>query len=183
MDKSTNESSAVNLESQAREWLQHEHDGDAENRVQRLTWLAGLAPKAAHWIFDDGIAARVLFEEARYCFVYGQFVAVILLGVAFLERSLAARIYGTGDNAYERAHLPSLLSIAQERGWLSPEECARIDSLRDKRNPLAHFRGPGDPSRLEWKAALRNVAPYQVFEEDARAVLETVMHYVERAGL
>ncbi|HWB45881.1 MAG TPA: hypothetical protein VG900_10610 [Hyphomicrobiaceae bacterium] len=167
----------------AANWLNQEDERDRQGRVSRLQWLAARAPKSDSRIFHDGMAARVLFEEARYCFVYGQFVAVILLGVAFIERSLAARIYGAGDNALERAHLPTLLPIARERGWLTAEECARIDALRDKRNPLAHFRGLGDPTRFEWKAVLRNVAPYTVFEEDARTVLETALHYVERSAI
>lgn len=167
----------------AEDWLAREDSREHQARIARLKWLAERVPQSDPWIFHDGIASRVLFEEARFCFVYGQFVAVILLGVAFLERSLAARIYGAGESALERVHLPSILPIAQERGWLTAEECARIDALRDKRNPLAHFRGPGDPSRFEWRAVLRNVAPYTMFEEDARAVLETALHYVERSAI
>jgi len=165
----------------AQDWLAQEDERDRTARISRLRWLAERVPSSDPWIFHDGIAARVLFEEARYCFVYGQYIAVVLLGVAFIERSLAARIYGAGDDALERAHLPRLLPIAQERGWLSADECALIDALRHKRNPLAHFRGPGDPTRFEWRAVLRNVAPYTVFEEDARAVLEAVLRYVERS--
>ncbi len=167
----------------AEEWLARENSLDHEARISRLKWLAERIPQVDPWIFHDGIASRVLFEEARYCFVFGQYVAVIVLGVAFLERSLAARINGVGENALERAHLPELLPIAQERGWLTAEECARIDTLRGMRNPLIHFRGPGDLSRFEWKAVLRNVAPYTVFEEDARAVLEATLHYVERSAI
>jgi hypothetical protein len=164
-------------------WVEHEDSCERQERIRRLSWLAKRAPQSIHWIFHDGLASRVLFEEARYCFVYGQFVAVILLGVAFVERSLAARIYGMGSDSLERAHLPSLLPVAQERGWLTQDECARLNSLRDARNPLVHFRRPMDPSRFEWKAVLRSMSPYDLLEEDARAVLDAVFHYLERSSI
>ena len=42
--------------------------------------------------------AKFLFEETRYCFAYGQYLAVIVLGVAFIERTLAAEFYASGRN-------------------------------------------------------------------------------------
>ena len=52
---------------------------------------------------SDGMMAKYLFEETRYCFVYGQYLAVIsVLGMALVERTLAAEFYASGRDDLER---------------------------------------------------------------------------------
>ena len=75
------------------EWLTREDKACYPDRLARLHWLSGMAPKSEFWSFPGGLVAKYLFEEARYCFVYGQFLATIVLGIAYIERTLAALLY------------------------------------------------------------------------------------------
>ena len=65
-------------------WLREEDSKCYEDRLFRLKVLAERTPTEGYWSFD-GLTGKYLFEEARYCFVYGQFLATILLGIAYLE--------------------------------------------------------------------------------------------------
>lgn len=92
--------------------------------------------------FPGGWMAKHLFEEARYCFVYGQFLAAIVLGMAYSEHTLAALLYGGGRSDLERANISALLREAVRLAWLSEAEFKNLDHARALRNPVARFRQP-----------------------------------------
>ena len=91
-------------------WLNDEGSRCFEDRLSRLEWLIDHSPAGEYWTFPGGLLAKRLFEETRYSFVYAQFLATILLGLAYIERTLAALFYGAGRNDLERAGLSVLLS-------------------------------------------------------------------------
>ena len=162
-------------ESQAREWLAHEDHVAFEQRVGRLEWLAANYPENdAGFLLSGGWLAHELLEEARYSFAYGQFLAAAILGVAFVERTLAARFYAAGRDDLERASGVDLLRQALAQGWVSAEEFRQLDNIRQMRNPIAHFRRSGSPDTPEYRAVQDDIDPFQVVESDARAVLEAV---------
>ena len=80
-------------------WLRDEDSKCYEDRLFRLKFLAERTPTEGYWSFD-GLAGKYLFEEARYCFVYGQCcLAAILLGIASTWKlALAASFYASGRN-------------------------------------------------------------------------------------
>lgn len=61
----------------AEEWLHHEDCGCRVQRAERLSWLVSAMPNQTFWMFPGGWLAQAQFEEARYCFAYGQFVASV----------------------------------------------------------------------------------------------------------
>jgi hypothetical protein len=87
------------------EWVDREDEIQRADRIRRLEWLVQLAPNNGIWLFHGGSLTKSLFEEAKYCFVYGQFFASTMLGLSFLEHSLASLLYGTGRNDLERANI------------------------------------------------------------------------------
>ena len=160
----------------AREWLDREERVAREGRLARLEWLAGRTPKSEALIFRGGWVAKYLFEETRYCFAYGQFIATVVLGFAFIERTLAALFYETGRSGLERASISVLLREGRDIGWLSDDELRELDEVRSLRNPLAHFRAPLTQDTVERRAVERQELPYSVLEDDARKVMTAVFH-------
>src|SRR2546428_6452661 len=71
----------------AEQWLSREDERCRTGRLERLQWLATELPPGEYLTFPGGLMAKFLFEETRYCFAYGQYLAVIVLGVAFIERT------------------------------------------------------------------------------------------------
>lgn len=165
---------------QYQEWLLHEDKVCFNDRAARLDWIASLMPQAEYLTFPGGLISKYQYEEARYCFVYGQFLAVIMLGMAFLERTLAAWFFAAGYDDLERASISRLLSEARTGDWLTEEEYLRLDRIRLIRNPAIHFRAPLSKDTIEYRALEAEDHPYAVTEEDARYVIQAVMDMLGR---
>lgn len=165
---------------QASQWLTREDRVGRDDRLARLEWIADLLPQADYLSFPGGILAKYHFEEMRYCFVYGQFLAVILLGLAYIERIIAASFYGAGRNDLERASISTLLREAVASGMITRDEFAQIDHARETRNAFTHFRRPLHEENIEYRAMIENEFPYEIIERDARYTIEAAFRIVAR---
>ena len=162
------------------DWLAHENEVCCADRIARLEWLASVLPAADYLAFPGGLMSKYLFEEMRYSFVYGQFLATIVLGLAHIERTLAAKFYASGRNDLERAGLAVLLREADEAGILTAIEVDQIDRIRRVRNPVTHFRRPLDDDSIEFRSVTEDDPPYELLESDARTVVQTAMSSLAR---
>ena len=90
------------MNAEARDWVINEDAKCRKVRIANLEWLINNTPNSEYWIFHGGPIAKYLFEEAKYCFVYSQFLATIILGFAFIEHTLAAMFFASGRNDLER---------------------------------------------------------------------------------
>jgi hypothetical protein len=166
--------------SQSEDWLAREDRVCFADRAVRLSWIAEIMPKAEYLTFPGGLISKHLFEETRYCFVYGQFLAAIVLGLAFLEKTLAAWFFIAGRNDLERASISRLLREARNKAWLTEDEYTKLDQIRLVRNPVTHFRVPLSEDSIEFRALGKADHPYSAIEQDARDVIEAMMHMLGR---
>jgi len=168
----------------AREWLEREDDVARADRIARLEWLATNYPSsAAGFLLHGGWLSKQLLEEAKYCFAYGQFLATAILGVAFIERALAAQFYAAGRDGLERAGGLDLLCEALKSKWISHEEFDQFDRVRRLRNPLVHFRRPLAPDTVEYRAVREHAHPDELVENDAQEILEGVFRVLQRSAV
>ena len=165
------------------EWLCQEDSRCFEDRLSRLEWLITASPAAEYWIFPGGPNAKSLFEEARYCFVYAQFLATILVSLAYIELTLAALFYAAGRDDLERARLSVLLAEAHSDGVIGEGEFRDLERLRSYRNAYAHFRRPGHQESLETRSVLEGATPYQVIEQDATAAMAAALRLVAKSAV
>ena len=164
-------------------WLSEEDSLCFDDRHSRLSWLAEKSPPADYWLFPGGFMAKSLFEEARYCFVYGQFLATTLLGLAYIERTLSALFYAEGRNDLKRASFSKLLNEAHTHGLIGCTEFGDLERIRRKRNSYAHFRKPGDKEGIEFRSLATDEAPYPVIQRDATEVIVSVLNLVAKASI
>ena len=164
-------------------WLRNEDSVCFEGRLSRLNLLADESPAGEYWIFPGGLLAKSLFEEARYCFVYGQYLATTLLGLAYLERTLSALFYAAGRNDLQWASFSILLEEAHNHGLISPTEFKDLEGIRKKRNSYAHFRKPGHKEGIEYRSVLEDETPYFIIERDATDVIRTVLRIVAKNSI
>jgi hypothetical protein len=161
----------------AEEWLEREDTVAREGRLARLNWIAAHMPDVDWMVFGCGPISKYVFEEARYCYVYGQFLASIMLGLAFVEMSLAGAFYGAGRNDLQRAGISELSREALRYGWLTQADHDILERVRRLRNPVTHFRPPADAERVEVRAFRQQCShDYEVIESDAREVMQAVFH-------
>lgn len=164
----------------SRQWLKREDKIAFDERLGRLEWLEANMPVFEFQIFPGGYLSKSLFEEVRYCFVYGQFLAVIMLGLGFIERVFAADLYGDARNDMERANLATLMREELARGTISQVEYEQLEQARKNRNTVVHFRAPGRPESIERRSIEHSERPYILFEEDARNVISIIFHLLQR---
>ncbi|MES2681909.1 MAG: hypothetical protein V4650_00175 [Pseudomonadota bacterium] len=162
------------------EWLEHEDLACREQRVKRLSFLAQKTPQAELWMFSGGWLSKQLFEEARYSFVYGQFIAASVLGFAFVERTLASLFYASGRNDLQRATGVKLIEEAVLVSWLSEQEAAAFNVARCLRNPLVHFRHPMHEDLPDTRAFYSESDPHRIVEADAEQILEVMFRLVAK---
>lgn len=161
-------------------WIKKEDEKCYQDRLDRLQWLLNITPVSDKWLFHGGWLSKYLFEEARNCFVYGQFIATIVLGFSFIEHSIASILYGSGQNNIRRSRADNLLEEARQQGLLDETEYQRLEHIRKLRNPIVHFRQPGDYERVEYKAVLADDHPYVILENDARYVMSIVLRLITK---
>ena len=167
----------------ASEWVTHEDDVAFGGRVERLEWLIAHTPLNDMWLFVGGVAARQLFEETRYNFVYGQFLACVLLSLAFIEISLASKFYAAGRDDLQRASLSKLLKEAFNSNWLSKQEYDLIHKVRKLRNPVAHFRPIMDDEGVVRRMLDSNMSQEEIMESDAKVAIVAMFHSLERVSI
>ena len=165
-------------------WLTNEDKNCFGERVSRLQWIASIAPKAEYWTFPGGLVAKSLFEESRYCFVYGQFLAAVLLGLAYIEITLAALFYGNlSRDDLERASFLDLLKQALDMGLINQNEFEDLERARQNRNTYVHFRRPGHNTSLEYRAVNESELPYNRMAQDATTVMASVFRLVAKNSI
>jgi hypothetical protein len=176
------------------QWLKGEDEANFSARVDNLHWLVEQYPRIAFAIFPGGIVTKYLFENARYCFVYEQYLATIILSLSFIEHSIAGWLYslpnhildgiGVSQKKLVRATIRQLINYAVALNRLSNEDAQFIDELRQIRNPLVHQK-PLSPVREEgdihpddwWKQRIEERSLKEgrqieaIIEEDARRAL------------
>ena len=175
----TSSSERIGVMSTSDEWLRQEDARCFEDRLPRLEWLMTASPGAAYWIFPGGPNVKNLFEEARHCFVYAQFMGTILMSMVYIELTLAALFYAGGRDDLERARLSVLLAEARSNGVIGAGEFQDLDRLRSYRNAHAHFRRPGHLDSLETRS-VDGTTPHQVIEQDTTAAMATALRLVAK---
>ena len=120
--------------------------------------------------------AQSLFEEACYCFVYGQFLATIFSGLAYIERNLSALFYAEGRNDLERAGFSILLREAYSHGLMGLREFTELERIYRIRNDYVHFRKPGHELSVEYQSTVEGEAPYEIIERVAADVIALAFH-------
>jgi hypothetical protein len=164
-------------------WVIDEDSRTHEVRIARLDWVASLYPSIDFATFPGGLTARLLFEEMRYCFVYGQFMSSILTGFAYFERTLAGSFYASGRTELERASLQVLLREGFTAGLISERDFEAVDRIRQNRNPVAHFRAPLDGNSIEARAFSSRQDLYGLLECDARIILQCAFDLLKTVAL
>lgn len=163
----------------AEEWLDNEEHRCRDDRLERLKWIMQKYPKIDGQMFYGGIKSYYLFEEARYCFVYGQYIASTMLSLSYIENTLGSIFYAGRRNDLERASLADLLKQANKERLISDQEFIVFDKVRKIRNPLTHFRKPNKED-LELQSFARGMNTYEMLEEDAKVALTASFRIMEK---
>ena len=99
-------------------WLSDTNKVFSKKGANRLEWLVSQTPRSSHWVFPGGSVTINLFEAASYCFVNGQFLGTMVMGLSYIEHTLAGLFAAAGRKELENAGVEVL---AREAMGLSTE--------------------------------------------------------------
>lgn len=114
-----------------------------------------------------------LMEEARVCYINGQFLTTMLCATSAVEHLLAAELEEQ-INLSGKPTLGPLIEKADAMSLLPPEVIERLTVLNERRNPVAHRRSPEDESTLASRYLHKKVHPNVLLEADAKRSLEVM---------
>lgn len=152
---------------------------DAKSRPERavrVRWLSKVLPRDR--MFGMPLETALIFEEAKSSFVYGNYVAAVVLAAAFVEHWSIASLDSRGYHKEASQGLAAAISCARVNDLVNPLILDKADHLRLMRNPFVHLKSFDHEHTIGQRMAKsRQFQIWQLLEADAKEAL-TVMYGV-----
>lgn len=108
------------------------------DRAARVRWLSDTIPK--NLMFGTSVETALVFEEATASFVYGNFVAAVVLASAFVEHWFVASLIARGYQKQASQGLAAAIACARANNLVNALVLDKADQLRLIRNPFVHLK-------------------------------------------
>lgn len=149
-------------------------------RAARIRWLNRLLPARSGYL-GMPLETFHIFDEAKFCFVYGSFAATVVLAAAFVEHWLAGRLAGLGYERAANTGLAATVEYCRVHDVLPDVLTSRIDRLRQIRNPFVHLKSFDHAHSLGRRAMRLAKHPHDLLEMDAKESLVTIYSVITYA--
>ena len=151
-----------------------------EERRKRCVFLFGLVPSDNIWISSD--ESYFIWEEIRVAYINGCYISTIFLAQSFIERKFQADYHMMLDFKNSKETLNNILNKMREDKTMDSYWIERIDKIRKKRNPLAHFKDVMNEASISQRSNHNQRKAIEILEEDAKEAIE-IMYAVSRMYL
>lgn len=141
-------------------------------RAARVRWLNGVIPRRHS--FGMPLETFFVFDEAQGCFVNGTFVAAVVLAASFVEHWFVAKLSERGFEREAGRGLASCIKTAKAAGIVHPTLLAKVDRLREIRNPFAHLKSFDHEHTVGRRLMKSPQDPRALLERDAKDALEVM---------
>ena len=175
------------VESHLVEWLNREHNADVGNKAKRLRYIRRQFGKEGQiQVFFGGPIAKDLFEEARWSYVNGQFIACLLLCQSFFEADLTGQIshapwhFGMTDASLEAAGFAELIDAAELGRIISPLDARTFHWLRKTRRQYVHVKPAFSKKNFMKRVVHENRIPYALHKRDARKAIKIILNWIQQ---
>jgi hypothetical protein len=163
------------------QWLMAEDAARLRGRVKRLRFLIRQCGSTEGRQLFHGLLSWRFFEEARWCFVNGQFIACVLLSQCFLEKSLRSLLavggqnYGVSDKWLEDAGFHELIEKAREKGVLTSGQARDCHIVRRMRVAFVHARPVFSKRHVAHRMITERKSITELSEQDAVKALKIML--------
>ncbi len=120
-----------------------------------------------------------IFNEAVHSFIFGQYIATIILAQAFIERRFQEYFHYRFDEKRSKYTMDKFIKEFKGTGFLPDFLLEKIDKIRLKRNPFVHHRMPSQKDTLITRAVNTNLTPNKLLENDAKDALDVMFQMVQ----
>jgi hypothetical protein len=138
-------------------------------RAARVRWLKGVIPKNISYVLP--VETALVFEEAKSCFVYGHFIATIILAASFIEHWLISSLQSGGHCKEASRGLAAAIKFARSTHLVDPVVLDQADHLRLIRNPFVHLKEFDHEHTITQRAGKYKTDPWTLSEKDAKEAL------------
>ena len=170
-----------------KEWLSQEYNSSLDKRVSRLEFLVKTyGDPDGYQLFYGGTLVKDTFEEIRWSFINGQFIACILLCQCFIENSLRGILsmgglnYGATDEWLEKSGFYDLIEKAFAYQLINELEADDFDWLRETRAQYIHHKPAFSKKVFDKRYVEAECHPSEIYEEDAKKALKILFKLIQR---
>lgn len=163
------------------QWLIAEDSARMRSRVQRLKFLVNEYGSTNGLQLFHGVLTHRFFEEARWCFVNGQFIACVLLCQCFLEGTLRSLLgaggknYGVSDRWLEHAGFCDLIEKAKDCGIITSRQAKDCHAVRQMRVEYVHARPTFSRKHIAYRMIREGKSAIRLSERDARQATKVML--------
>jgi hypothetical protein len=126
-------------------------------------------------MFGLPLETSLIFEEAKSSFVYGNYVAAIVLASAFVEHWFSANLDSLGYHTEASKGLAAAIRCARANALVDPFILEKADRLRMIRNPFMHLKSIDHEHIISQRMAkARQFQVWRLLETDAKEALEAM---------
>jgi hypothetical protein len=141
----------------------------------RYQWLIDHTPIADRCAFPGGQISFNLYKAARYCYVYGYYLASVILGLSYIEKTLDGWLAAREPVGLKNRDMPVLLHKALSLRMIDERMSDYINDLMKKRNAIPPFyirEKDGFANMMDYSPDNKT---YGIGEQEAHQVMELMM--------
>jgi hypothetical protein len=157
---------------EALKWFDEQYRDD---KAERLIWLSQFQAEFG-LIASDRLEPLSLLEEARVCFVNGNFIAALLVATSYIEQIIVSELVDQSIGG-PRDTLQKAIETARSAKLFAPKLLDGADQLRLIRNPFVHRKPDGYVHSLTARFRAQDIHPDKLLEADAKLALELMYGY------
>ena len=144
-------------------------------RLKRLKFIYKIFPKN-YWFISD-IKTMYIFDETKMAFINGEFVAVLMLSLAYIERKTQLYLSALGFAKESKRGLKFMVDFARENNLLSTFLLKKVDLLRNRRNPFSHLKDCNHKFNISQRILKEMKEPLSMLERDAYEAI-SLMYFI-----
>lgn len=141
-----------------------------DERLKRLEFINKFGPKNYSLMGDMEFVFT--YNEIERCYIYGNFIATLILSQSFIEKLLASFLISKGYEKETNYGLEKMLKCAIKKNLIHPKICEMLDKIRLKRNPFVHSKDWEYPHLLSKRTYENKNLPEEQLENDAKEAMQ-----------
>jgi hypothetical protein len=166
-----------------RRWITEGEQATVAYRIERYKFLWEEFGPPHDMLLVGGIPSMFALDELKRSYVYGNFMATVLLAQVFIELSVGGFYLMTGKDDIAQKGFAVLIDMARQDGKITPELAETLHRLRKMRNPYTHQTG-GIKSHSYMGRLYQPefIAPEDLVVEDAKFAVRAVVDYLRHGS-
>jgi len=154
-----------------------------EYRVARLKFLWEEFGPPADMLLIGGIPSMFALDELKRSYIYGNFMATVLLAQSFVELSLAGSYLMAGNDKLAHRGFAALINSALDDEKITGELAQTLHELRKMRNPYIHSAGKAGTNGYMGRLVVQEVvSPEDLVVKDAMFAIRAVVDYLRHGS-